>query len=178
MRPTRRDYRQSTQKVKSHFALCVQQLFTAELHGYKMTNKLIINILTAALCYGESLFSVCLSLVGSPTDKTIADNLIKLLPSCQKLQQQINQTLARQLPNKFFNKAHRLAIDLVLIPYHGQHYTVAIIPVAKGTKMKEVVQVLLQQCRNAGLKIKLLLLDRGFYDVLTISYLKKCSSRF
>ncbi|MDR1960302.1 MAG: hypothetical protein LBQ54_14915, partial [Planctomycetaceae bacterium] len=99
MRPTRNNYRQSTETVKSHFALCVQKLFTAERHGYKITNKTIINILTAALCYCESLFSICLSLADSPTDKPIADNLIKLLPSYQKVQQHIN--LAGQLPKKF-----------------------------------------------------------------------------
>jgi putative transposase len=211
MRPTRNHYRQSTEKVNRNFALCVQKLFTAELHGYKITNKLIISILTAALCYCESLFSICQSIADFPTDKTIADNIIKLLPSYQKLQHPINTTLAEQLPNKFFKKAHRLAIDLVLIPYHGQHhrnenevyrsqpksgtshfhayatacvvehgqrYTIAIIPVAKGTKMKDVVQALLKQCRSVGLKIKLLLLDRGFYDVSTISYLKKVQQPF
>jgi hypothetical protein len=122
MRPARNNYRQSTQKVKSNFALCVQKLFTAELHGYKITNTLIIAILTAALCYCESIFAACRSLADCPTDKTIADNLIKLLPPCQKLQRQINTTLAAQLPKKFFKKRHRLAIDLVLIPYHGQYY--------------------------------------------------------
>jgi hypothetical protein len=104
MRPTHNNYRQSTQKVKSNFALCVQKLFTAELHGYKINNKVIIKILVAALCCCESLFAVCRSIAGSPTDKTIADNLIKLLPPYQKLQQQINTTLASGLPKKFFRK--------------------------------------------------------------------------
>jgi hypothetical protein len=131
--------------------------------------------------------------------------------SKRTLRQHINIALAEQLPKKFFKKAHRLAIDLVLIPCHGKHYqnenevycsqpksgtshfhayatacvvehgqryTVAMIPVAKGTKMKEVVQALLKQCRKIGLKIKLLLLDRCFYDVLTISYLKKVQQPF
>jgi hypothetical protein len=142
----------------------------------------------AALCYCESLFAICLSLADCPTDKTVPNNLIKLLPSYLKLQQQINIALAEQLPKKFFKKSRRIAIDLVLIPYHGrydenenevyrsqpkdgtshfhayatacvvehgQRYTVAIIPVAKGTKMNEVVQALLRQCRSVGLKIKI-----------------------
>jgi hypothetical protein len=120
MRPTRNNYQQSAQKVKSNFSLCVQKLFTAELRGYKITNNVVINILVAALCCCESLFAVCRSLDDCPTDKTIADNLIKLLPPYQKQQQQINTTLAEQLPKKFFKKAHRLAIDLVLVPYHGR----------------------------------------------------------
>ncbi|MDR1959665.1 MAG: hypothetical protein LBQ54_11595, partial [Planctomycetaceae bacterium] len=86
MRPTRNNYRQSTETVKSNFALCVQKLFTAERHGYKITNTLIIKILTAALCCCESIFAACRSLADCPTDKTVADNLIKLLPSYQKLQ--------------------------------------------------------------------------------------------
>ena len=106
-------------KSRATLPLCVQKLFTAELRGYKINNNVIINILISALCYCESLFAVCRSLDDCPTDKTIADNLIKLLPSYQKLQQEINTILAEQLSKKFFKKAHRLAIDLVLIPYHG-----------------------------------------------------------
>jgi hypothetical protein len=52
------------------------------------------------------------------------------------------------------------------------------IPVAKGTAMKDVVQALLKQCRSIGLKIKLLLLDRGFYSVGVISSLKKVRQPF
>ncbi|GHT41537.1 hypothetical protein FACS189443_3450 [Planctomycetales bacterium] len=67
---------------------------------------------------------------------------------------------------------------MACIVEHGQRYAVALFLVAKGTKMKNVVQALLKQCRKIGLKTKLLLLDRGFYDVSTISYLKKVQQPF
>jgi hypothetical protein len=187
MRLTHKNCQQSAQKIKSNFALCVQKLFTAELRGYKINNNVVIKVLISALCYCESLFAVCRSLDDCPTDKTIADNL---LPPYQQLQQHINTSLTEQLPKKFFKKAHRLAVDIVLIPYHGTHYhneneiyrsqpksgtshfhayatacvvehgqryTIAMIPVAKETAMKDVVQALLNQCQSIGLKIKLLL---------------------
>jgi hypothetical protein len=105
MRPTRNNYQQSTQKVKSNFSLCVQKLFTAELHGYKINNNVVIKVLISALCYCESLFAVCRSLDDCPTDKTIADNLIKLLPPYLMLQQQINTPLTEQPPKKFFQES-------------------------------------------------------------------------
>ena len=39
MRPTHNNYQQSAQKVKNNFTLCVQKLFTDELRGYKIINK-------------------------------------------------------------------------------------------------------------------------------------------
>ena len=44
--------------------------------------------------------------------------------------------------------------------------------------MKAVVKRLLDQCRRIGLKCQLLLLDRGFYSVSVISYLKHAQVPF
>ena len=49
----------------------------------------------------------------------------------------------------------------------GFRYTVA-----KGEEMKEVVKRLLKQCKSIGIECGLLLIDRGFYSVSVISYLK------
>jgi putative transposase len=54
----------------------------------------------------------------------------------------------------------------------GQRYTVALTPVERGEKMKDVVQRLLAQARRAGVRPCLLLLDRGFYGVEVIRYLQ------
>jgi len=51
-------------------------------------------------------------------------------------------------------------------------YTVALTPVTKGEEMKEVVKRLLKQCKSIGIECGLLLVDRGFYSVSVISYLK------
>ena len=44
--------------------------------------------------------------------------------------------------------------------------------------MKAVVKRLLDQCKSIGVKCQLLLLDRGFYSVSVISYLKKAQVPF
>jgi putative transposase len=54
----------------------------------------------------------------------------------------------------------------------GQRFTVALTPVERGEKMKDVVQRLLAQARRASIRPCLLLLDRGFYCVEVIRYLQ------
>jgi hypothetical protein len=54
----------------------------------------------------------------------------------------------------------------------GQRYTVALTPVERGEKMKDVVQRLLTLARKASVRPCLLLLDRGFYCVEVIRYLQ------
>jgi putative transposase len=188
-----------------------RQIVRQRISRNKMNTKIIITVLFAAVCNIQSLFAACRNLKGAPDDCTIAGALLKTLPCYQCLQDRINQTLAEGLPKSLFKKPKRFAIDLVLIPYHGQHcyskdeiyrsqpksgtshfhayatvcilhrgfrYTVALTPVAKGEEMKVVVKRLLDQCKSIGLKCQLLLLDRGFYSVSVISYLKHAQVPF
>jgi hypothetical protein len=53
----------------------------------------------------------------------------------------------------------------------GQRFTVALIRVEHGTPMVEVLKRLLHLARQAGIRPRLLLLDRGFYSVAVIRYL-------
>jgi hypothetical protein len=104
-----------------------------------------------------------------------------------------------------------LAIDLTLIPYHGQpaldkkeiyrskpksgtshfhaygtavvvhngyRYTLALTRVEYKEPMKEVVQRLLRIVRSRGVKVRYLLLDKGFYSVSVITYLKRAGHGF
>lgn len=64
------------------------------------------------------------------------------------------------------------------IVHKGMRYTVAMTRVTKGEKMPEIVMRLVRQVRSTGLKIKLLLLDRGFFTVDTITYLKRARVPF
>jgi len=137
--------------------------------------------------------------------------ILKTLPTYTELQKRINDVLAKGLPNNLRRGKQRLAIDLVLIPYHGKperyeweiyrsqpksgtshfhayatccvlkngfRYTVALTPVSQGEEMKDVVHRLLKQCKSIGIKCGLLLVDRGFYSVSVISYLKHAQVPF
>jgi len=211
MNSSRKNFSKGYQIVKSDFQNFVANLFEKQYHGSKCNNKIFINILFCALCRIQSIFAACRNLNGSPDDRTVATAILKTLPDYQRLQKLVNQTLAEQLPKNIFRRPKRLAIDLVLIPYHGKHcydvneiyrsqpksgtshfhayatvcvihkgfrYTIAVTPVVKGEEMKTVVKRLLDQCKSIGLKCKLLLLDRGFYSVGVISYLKHAQVPF
>ncbi|MCP4933307.1 MAG: transposase [bacterium] len=55
---------------------------------------------------------------------------------------------------------------------NGHRYTVALIRVEHGTAMVEVLKRLLRRAAQAGIRVKLLLLDRGFYSVDVMRYLQ------
>jgi Transposase DDE domain len=60
----------------------------------------------------------------------------------------------------------------------GERFTVAMDYVRRGDSMKEVLQRLLRQLRKTGIQIRVLLLDRGFYNIDAINYLKRARVPF
>jgi hypothetical protein len=68
------------------------------------------------------------------------------------------------------NSFHAYASAYVVL--RGQRYTVALTPVERGEDMKIVVQRLLGIARQASVRPRLLLLDRGFYAIDVIRYLQ------
>jgi putative transposase len=61
---------------------------------------------------------------------------------------------------------------------HGQRFTVAVTPVTRSERLKDVLQELLQVASHAGLRPGLLLLDRGFYKAEIIRYLQQARRPF
>lgn len=76
----------------------------------------------------------------------------------------------RSQAKKGTNDFHAYATAYVV--RRGQRYTVAMTPVERGEDMKDVVQRLLKQAAQAGVRPRLLLLDRGFYSIAVIRYLQ------
>jgi Transposase DDE domain len=171
----------------------------------KVSARKLWAILLVAAARMSSIHDTCERLRGIPCEETVRKGLYASLPEFAELQRQLNRALAGRLPRPLRRRAQRLAIDLTLIPYHGepchdpkevyrgqaksgtshfhayatayvvlkgQRYTVALTTVAKGESLKDVVQRLLQQARSVGVKIRLVLLDRGFYSVEVIRYLQ------
>ena len=73
---------------------------------------------------------------------------------------------------------HFHAYASLYVVCHGQRFTVALVRVQLGAAMKDVVQRLFQWGVRAGIRPKLLLLDRGFYSVAVIGYLKRARVPF
>ncbi|MGZ6807785.1 MAG: transposase [Mycobacteriaceae bacterium] len=163
------------------------------------------SLLLAAAARITSLSDACQRLLNVPSDETARKALLATLPDYATLQRQLNAALAGHLPKTLRKRLQRLAIDLTLIPYHGQpfrspeeidrgqakdgtshfhayatayvvkkgrRYTVALTGVTTGESLKDVVQRLLRQAAGAGIRPRLLLLDRGFYSVAVVRYLQ------
>lgn len=64
------------------------------------------------------------------------------------------------------------------IVHDGMRYTVALTRVEKGEKMPAITRRLVEQARSAGLSIKVLLADRGFFTVDVIKYLQQAQVPF
>jgi putative transposase len=177
-----------------------------EWNGYKCTTPVIFQILLIAAARVVSVFAVCQDLADAPCSRTVYNGLLATLPDRGMLERRLNGCLCHRLPKSLFRKPRVLAIDLTLIPYHGQpafdiaelfrskpksgttrfhayataavvhkgyRYTVALMFVEAGASMKEVVQKLVEIIRRRGIKIRFLLLDKGFYSVSVLSYLKR-----
>ncbi len=79
---------------------------------------------------------------------------------------------AQRGTNSFF------AYATAYLVLHGQR-SLAVAPVTRAESLKQVLQELLAVVRKMGLKIGLVLLDRGFYCVAVIRYLcNRRGSRF
>jgi hypothetical protein len=80
-------------------------------------------------------------------------------------EEEVVRSLAEHGTSHFFVYATAIAI------WQGRRYTLAIYRVRAGEKMIEVAKKLLIRLKQIGIRIGLLLLDRGFYNVAVISYL-------
>src|SRR5512135_3121813 len=78
-------------------------------------------------------------------------------------------------PTRLRKPGITLVLGLVL---HGQRFTPAVVPVTRSESLKQVLQELLALVSKMGLKIGLLLLDRGFYSVEVIRYLQQARRPF
>src|SRR3954468_17384459 len=74
--------------------------------------------------------------------------------------------------------SHFHAYATAYVIRQGQRYTVALTGVTKGEPLQEVVQRLLRQAAGAGIRPRLLLLDRGFYSVAVVRYLQQARYPF
>lgn len=182
-----------------------------EYEGTKCTSSVLLQILLIAASRMVSIFAACRDLADAPCDQTIRDALAASLPEIAELERRLNRSLATGLPKALRRKARVVAVDLVLIPYHGQpahdekeiyrskpksgtthfhayatavvvhkghRYTVALSRVERGEPIKQVLQRLLRIVGRRELKIKYLLLDKGFSQVAVVRYLKRAGHGF
>ena len=208
---SRKDYILTKDDVYGDANHWLDSALRLEYEGTKCTAGTVISVLLIAAARVVSIFAACRALADAPSDQTIRDAMEQSLPPIPELERRLNRALTIDLPKALRRKARMIAIDLTLIPYHGQpqqdkeeiyrsspksgtthfhayatavvvhkghRYTLGLTRVGRSEKMKNVVQRLLRIVRQRAVKIKFLLLDKGFFSVAVISYLKRARWAF
>ena len=187
----------------------LQEHLGLSIEGYKCNTLDVLRLLVAAAAERSSIESACSETETSPSGNRVREQLEEELPSTleelRTLEAAFNEVLVDNLPPRILNRKHQAAIDLVLIPYHGQpdqdereirrgkakqgtthfhcyatayvilknkRYTLALTYVWGDEKVIDVLKRLLARLKELGIGVKRLFLDRGFYNVQVIRYLK------
>jgi len=171
-----------------------------------------LHILTYASVEQISLEEACHQLEDVPSPNTVRSQLNEsVLKEIETLEENINAAIVSQWPKRMTKKAHKVAIDLVLIPYHGlpeeeedeirrgkakrgtthfhcyamayvikrnKRITLAMTYVRGNDTLVEILERLLSRLGALKIRSRSLLLDKEFYTVAVIRYLKTKVSSF
>jgi putative transposase len=107
--------------VQARAQSVLQQHLRLPDHGRKSTAWVLWTVLLYAAARITSLAAACAALRDAPSDTTAHDALLAGLPAFAELQRRLNRALQGDLPKALRRRRQPLAIDLVLIPYHGQY---------------------------------------------------------
>jgi len=172
----------------------------------------VLHILTYASVEQISLEEACHQLKDVSCPNTVRSQLNEsVLTEIERVEANINSALASQLPRQMTKKAHKVAMDLVLIPYHGlpeeeddeirrgkaksgtthfhcyatayvikrnKRITLAMTYVRGNDTLVEILERLLSRLGQVKIRLRSLLLDKEFYTVAVIRFLKKKVSSF
>src|SRR5215475_2207798 len=102
--------------------LCLRHLRLAD-HGPLCTAFRLLTVLFYAAARLISRAAACASLRDAPSDSALHAALMATLPGIPELQRRLNRALQGDLPKALRRRRQPLAIDLILIPYHGEPLT-------------------------------------------------------
>ncbi len=112
----------SVRAVHAHAATLIETHLKIQDYGHKCRGTVLIAILLFAAARMRSIFDACGRLRDAPSDQAVRDALVAVLPEMNALERRINAGLSAELPRWLTKRPQRLAIDLTLIPYHGQPF--------------------------------------------------------
>jgi putative transposase len=84
------------------------------------TSGVLLHVLFAACARLCSLSAACWSLATAPSRETIRKALLRSLAQRDELLRRLNRALVADVPRVLRKRPQQVAIDLTLIPYHGQ----------------------------------------------------------
>jgi Transposase DDE domain len=106
--------------IHRHAAQLCQKSLRLEDHGPKCTALTLLALLFYAAARLTSLAAACASLSRAPSDTATRTALLATLPGIDELQRRLNRALQGDLPKALRRRRQPLAIDLTLLPYHGE----------------------------------------------------------
>src|SRR5437764_729666 len=115
-----RHYTLTPAAVRAHAQTLCQKHLRFQGHGPKCTAGALWAVLFYAASRVSSLAASCASLKRAPSDSAAHDALLATLPELAELQRRVNRALQGDLPRCLRRRRQPLAIDLHLIPYHGE----------------------------------------------------------
>jgi putative transposase len=113
-----------SQQVLNALIAVVRPYLPLELQNTRITAEDILAVLGYTSAHRISLDAACHELKGAPSANRLREVLAQALPDCATLQRALNRILRAQTL-RFVKKGKRsyyIAIDLTLIPYHGECY--------------------------------------------------------
>jgi putative transposase len=115
-----RHYTLTPAAVRAHTQLLCQKHLRLADHGPKCTASLLWAVLLYAASRISSIAAACAALRDASSDSAFHDALLATLPELAELQRRVNRALQGDLPRCLRRRRQPLAIDLHLIPYHGE----------------------------------------------------------
>ena len=106
--------------VRAHAQTLCQKHLRLRDHGPKCTAGILWAVLFYAAARITSLAAACAALRDAPCDSAARNALLATLPQTAELQRRLNRALQGELPKALRRRRQPLAIDLHLVPYHGQ----------------------------------------------------------
>ena len=115
-----RQYTVTPQDVQAHAAHLCQTHLRLRDHGPTCTAGLLLTVLFYAAARLTSLSAACKALLGAPSYQASHDALLATLPDIHELQRRLNRALQGDLPPALRRRKQPVAIDIHLVPYHGE----------------------------------------------------------
>lgn len=106
--------------IHHHAAQLCQRHLRFQDHGPVCTALNLLTVLFYAAARIISRAAACASLRDAPSDSALHAALMATLPDSAELQRRLNRALQGDLPKALRRRRQPLAIDLILIPYHGE----------------------------------------------------------
>lgn len=113
-----------SEQVLNAFVEVVRKNLPLDLQNTRITAKDILYVLAYANVHRLSIESACLELQNAPSGNRVREVLAESLPDRTGLQRRLNCIFRQQLHPSVWKckRDFNVAIDLTLIPYHGQPY--------------------------------------------------------